>query len=188
MRIYALTHRGKSIENVLKTDVTIKNTITGEEIKSLAIWDTGATNSVITKSAAAQLGLKAISMAKVKGVHGEKEVNVYETTITLNLQDISIKTRVTECSELSDKQDTAMLIGMDIISLGDLCISNYEGKTTLTFRVPSLATTDYVKEIDEHNKYQKIHETMVSKKIEDKCGCGSGKLYKNCHGKSVYNQ
>jgi hypothetical protein len=78
MRIYALTHRGKSIENVLKTDVTIKNTITGEEIKSLAIWDTGATNSVITKSAAAQLGLKAISMAKVKGVHGEKEVNVYE--------------------------------------------------------------------------------------------------------------
>lgn len=188
MDINALTHTGVNIESVLKTPVKISNTINGCEIKSLAIWDTGATNSVITKSAAQQLGLKAVSMAYVNGVHGGKFVNVYQVTITLNNENISITTRVTECEELSATKDTALLIGMNIINMGDLCISNFEGKTVMTFRVPSLTRIDFVEELKLHNKYLKIHQLNVSQKRPDKCGCGSGKLYKNCHGNTPYSK
>lgn len=188
MKINALTHTGINIENVLKTPIKVSNPINGSEIKSLAIWDTGATNSVITKSAAQQLGLKAISMANVNGVHGMKQVNVYRVTITLNNENISITTQVTECEELSAMNDTALLIGMNIINMGDLCITNFEGKTVMTFRVPSLARIDFVEDLNLHNKYLRMHQLHLAKNIPDKCGCGSGKLYKNCHGQSPYSK
>lgn len=188
MEINALTHSAVAIENVIKTQIKVTNTVTNKEINSLAIWDTGATNSVITKSAASALGLIPMSMASVSGVHGTKIVNVYLVKITLNNENISITTQVTECEELSSKNDTAMLIGMNIINLGDFHISNYNGQTVMTFRVPSLERTDYVQEIAEHNRCLKIHQINERKGMTDKCGCGSGKQYKNCHGNSPYSK
>ena len=76
---------------------------------------------------------------------------------------------------------------MNIIKQGDFSISNYNGKTTMTFRVPSLCEIDFVKDIEEANRYKKIHELNIRRKLPDKCGCGSGKLYKNCHGKGIYS-
>lgn len=35
---------------------------------------------------------------------------------------------------------------MDVIGLGDFAVSNYRGKTTFTFRVPSLEEIDFVDE------------------------------------------
>lgn len=188
MDINALTHAGTSIENIIKTSIKVSNPVSNQELNSLAIWDTGATNSVITKSAASALGLKPISMTVVNGVHGSKPVNVYYVQITLNNENISIRTQVTECEELSATKDTAMLIGMNVINMGDFCISNYNGKTVMTFRVPSLTSIDYVNEIAEHNRCLKIHNINISKHLTDKCGCGSGKLYKNCHGDTIYSK
>jgi hypothetical protein len=62
MEINALTHSAVAIENVIKTPIKVTNTFTNKEINSLAIWDTGATHSVITKSAALALGLVPLSM------------------------------------------------------------------------------------------------------------------------------
>ena len=39
------------------------------------------------------------------------------------------------------------IIGMDIIGIGDLAITNVGGHTCLSFRTPSLETIDYVAEI-----------------------------------------
>jgi hypothetical protein len=39
-----------------------------------------------------------------------------------------------------------MLIGMDVINYGDFAISNYNGKTTFSFRMPSLMKIDFCKE------------------------------------------
>ena len=39
------------------------------------------------------------------------------------------------------------LIGMDIITLGDFTITNFKGKTCMSFRVPSQHEVDYVKDI-----------------------------------------
>ena len=41
-----------------------------------------------------------------------------------------------------------ILIGMDIITLGDFSITNYDNKTIFSFRFPSVKEIDFVKEID----------------------------------------
>lgn len=185
-RVDALTTRGSGIQNCIKTPAVVTNLQTRKESNTLAIWDTGATNSVITKAKAAELGLIPVSKTQVRGVGGTYLANIYQVIIKLNNQSIRISCLVTECEELSNVDDTGLLIGMDIIALGDFVITNHKRKTTMTFRVPSLQEIDYVNEIEEHKKIDKIHQFNVKKGLPDKCGCGSGKLYKNCHGQSVY--
>lgn len=187
MSVNALTHTGDSIEKCIATPVRIGNPTGGAVYDTFGIWDTGATGSVITKKAAKALGLAPVSIAKVHGVHGAQDVNVYYVSITLNNQNITLNTLVSECEYLNtEKGDEAgLLIGMNVITKGDFCISNHEGKTVMTFRVPSLERIDYVSEIAEHNKMFKIHEACM-RNGNSKCPCGSGKQYKNCHGKSKY--
>jgi hypothetical protein len=62
-----------------------------------------------------------------------------------------------------------LLIGMDIIGAGDFSVSNFDGKTVMTFRMPSIETIDYVK--------------ANAPRRNALCFCGSGKKYKHCHGK-----
>ena len=187
MFINALSYKGNKIENCLKSPVKITNPFTGNIVDTLGIWDTGATNSVITKAVASKLNLRPIQYVNVVGVHGSKSVPAYFVSIALNNENITLRTMVTECEELSANNDTGMLIGMNIINLGDLAITNFSGKTVLTFRTPSLEKIDYVEEIDEHNKILKIHNIQM-KHGNSKCPCGSGKNYQNCHGKSIYNK
>jgi hypothetical protein len=53
---------------------------------------------------------------------------------------------------------TELLLGMDIIAQGDFAITNYEGKTWWTFRIPSNEPIDFVEEINQYNKkYGPIH-------------------------------
>ena len=175
----------QGLVNCIETAVTLTNVFNNQQLHSLGIWDTGATNSVITKNAASKLGLRPISKAIVRGVHGEKEVNVYYVKIALNNEQITLSAKVTECEELSADDNVCMLIGMDIISMGDFSITNYEGKTVMSFICPSQKKVDFVEEIKEYNKLLKIHESW-KKRGNDKCPCGSGKKYDNCHGKIKY--
>lgn len=187
--VNALTHLPGKVADVLKTPVKIQNPFTKQEVDTLAIWDTGATNCVITKNIASQLGLPVLQRTNVRGVHGSKEVNVYLVKVTLNNQNITMETLVTECEELSESQDTGMLIGMNLITKGDFSVSTFDNQTVMTFRTPSLERIDYVREITEFNHCLNIHNRNVSKNFRlDKCACGSGKDFKNCHGKSKYNQ
>jgi hypothetical protein len=41
--------------------------------------------------------------------------------------------------------DADVLIGMDIIGEGDFAVTHQDGKTTFSFRVPSLKTIDFRK-------------------------------------------
>jgi uncharacterized protein YchJ len=68
------------------------------------------------------------------------------------------------------------LIGMDIIASGDFAITNFNGKTTISYRTPSIQEIDFVKQINEINS-----RTMPKVGRNDPCPCGSGKKYKNCH-------
>ncbi len=179
MQIHTLTVTSPQIEKCIKTYVTLKNIHTGKEIKTLAIWDTGATDSVITRSAASSLGLKPVSKTIVNGVHGAKEVNVYYINITLHNDQITLNSQVTECEELSSDFSTGCLIGMNIISKGDFAITNFNGQTTMSFRVPSQQRIDFVRGLKES-------KPIVKDKIpgrNDPCPCGSGKKYKQCCGK-----
>ena len=128
-QVNALTHTDPSISNVIITPVLVRNTFTNSQIQTQGIWDTGATNSVVTKSTAQQLGLIPVSQVDVRGVHGVKAVNVYDVVITLNNKNITLRTQVTECDELSADKSVGMLIGMNIINMGDFVITNYSYKS-----------------------------------------------------------
>lgn len=184
MQVHAITRRYPEISNSIVTDLTISNPFSGFGEKSFGIWDTGATNSCVSESLAKKLNLQSIQKALVQGVHGTEEVNVYLVDIILPNDKIKLTVPVTECKELSDDKSICVLIGMDVITKGDFCITNAQGKTVMTFRVPSVETVDYVANINENNRYLLIHNQWI-KHGNNKCPCGSGKLYKNCHGKGI---
>ena len=76
------------------------------------------------------------------------------------------------------------LLGMDIISLGDFSITNFEGKTWLSFRIPSQHKVDFVEKVN--NEMAVINRHFALKKsFNNPCVCGSGKKFKNCHGKNL---
>lgn len=139
----------------------------------VGLWDTGATGTVISQQCAKKLNLKPISKAKVFHANGESIVNVYAINLFLPNQVGFQFIKVTE----GVLNGTDLLIGMDIISRGDFSISNFAGKTTFSFRVPSTSRIDFVKE-------SKPKPVMNSKKVSrnDPCYCGSGKKFKQCHG------
>lgn len=167
---------------------SLRNPIT----KTTSLWDTGATNSVITKSIAKTLGFTPVDRVKVQHAGGITEQNVYLISIYLP-NDIQIPAiRVTECED--NQGHFGIIIGMDIISHGDFSISNYNGSTTFTFRLPSVQEIDFVADYAELKKKNLLNKSaspfspkpiLNSSNIgrNDLCNCGSGKKHKNCCGK-----
>jgi len=143
-KVHAITNFNQGIARSVVTAVEVENVFTNQKIETTGIWDTGATASVVTKSTAASLGLYPVKRLMVRGVHGVKEVNVYYVKITLHNKNITLKAQVTECDELSPDNSVGMLIGMNVITMGDFAITNFQGQTTMTFRVPSIQKIDFV--------------------------------------------
>lgn len=108
-----------------------------------AIWDTGATASAITQYVVDQCGLQPTGMTQVQGVHGKNTVETYLVNIFLPNKVAIQHVQVTK-GDLGGGAHA--LIGMDIITLGDFCITNKDGQTIFSFRVPSQYQVDYVKE------------------------------------------
>jgi len=117
----------------------------------VCIWDTGATNSVITKKVVDDLGLVATGKARVQGLGQGTTVNEFEVdtyTVNIFLPNHVALTGVPVSLGNIGGGDTDVLLGMDIITTGDFAITNHEDKTTLTFRIPSLKKIDFVEEIN----------------------------------------
>lgn len=108
-----------------------------------AIWDTGATNSVITQRVVDECRLQPIDMVGVLGVHGEGFSEVYLVNVMLESRAAFAGLRVTK-AVLAPGAD--MLIGMDIINLGDFAITNFEERTVFSFRSPSEKHIDFSSE------------------------------------------
>lgn len=146
-----------------------------------ALWDTGATNSVVTEATAAAMGLVPIGSAVVNHAGGSSTKNRYLINVYLPNNVAIVGVMASDMPEGSG--GFGILIGMDIISQGDLSISNQNNTTWLSFRFPSYKTTDYVVESD--------RITFAGVPRSKPCPCGSidssGKpiLFKYCHGKNL---
>jgi len=134
-----------------------------------AIWDTGATSSVITGSMARKLNLKPTGKTEVRNTSGKEIENTYLTNIYLPNKVALSFLRVVECKELVGGFD--FLIGMDVIGIGDFAITNVDNKTTLSYRVPSVETIDYV----ELAKSQRAMQAKTSKIAKEKTARERGK-------------
>lgn len=98
-----------------------------------ALWDTGATNSMITTSVVERLGLKTVTYAKVYHAGGDSEEPVFLAYIQLPNDILIGPLQVIE----GELEGVDVLIGMDIIGNGDFVITNNEGHTTVSYSTPS---------------------------------------------------
>ncbi len=160
----AFTTRYAGLARVLNNTVGVSLPVLPEEGKIpkfqvknyLAIWDTGATHSAITKRVVNDLVLKPTGVRETRHAGGKSLNNTYLVNITLPDNVIIGNVRVTEVELIpddnaSDDQQPQLLIGMDIIGLGDFAVTNANGKTTFSFRMPSIEEIDFIPAIQESN-------------------------------------
>jgi hypothetical protein len=142
--------------------------------KVKALWDTGATRSVITEETAKALGLTPTGVAQVGHAGGSSMMNTYLVNILLPNRVGIPGVQVSECKGIPNS--VGALIGMDIIGRGDFSVTNADNSTVMSYRLPSVKHIDYVAESKEPLSSDKIGRNS-------KCPCGSGKKYKQCCGK-----
>lgn len=141
-----------------------------------ALWDTGATCTTISEKVVKTLGLVPIGFGDVYHAGGSRKSGIYKVNILLPNKLESPPIKVLD----GDLHDFDILIGMDIISKGDFAVTHSDGKTTFTFRIPSVEKLDFV-----DNPPKITSPITAPKKVgrNDPCPCGSGKKYKHCCGK-----
>lgn len=146
--------------------------------KLIAVWDTGATGTTITRDLAQRLQLDEIGEVEIHGVTGSEICRRFLVSLHLPNRVIIPELEVTDCA---GDIGCEVLIGMDVISLGDFAVSNFLGGTTFTFRIPSVERIDFTKQLASDAIGGRFI-TPPKLKRNDPCPCGSGKKYKKCCG------
>jgi len=103
------------------------------KVDVMALVDTGATNTSISGRLARNLGLRVIEQCRVDAAGGAHIANVYSIDVLLRSMVRFTSIRSTEFVE-NDMFD--IIIGMDILTQGDLAITNHDHRTVVSFRVP----------------------------------------------------
>jgi predicted aspartyl protease len=146
--------------------------------KYQALYDTGATHSSISPQVVTDLGLASIGAQNV-GVGGGT------LTTTVHLVNIGLPNKVmfpmVRVAKVALHGSIDVLIGMDILGVGDFAVTHRNGKTTFSFCCPSRQEIDFVAELKEDMKpKQAVLAPAIGRNSQ--CPCGSGKKYKRCCG------
>lgn len=147
-----------------------------KSIEAISQWDTGANMTNISQSVVQRLGLVPCGQVQAYTPSGCEIQRTFIVDIVLPNNFVITNLKVVE-SKIGE-QGIDLLIGMDIISKGDFAISNHNGNTKFTFRIPSLMDFDFIK-----NSLLSPHVSTNTVGRNSKCPCGSGKKYKQCCGK-----
>ena len=137
----------------LKTDAWIE--YNGNQLKVVGLWDTGATSTCISYDVVSKLNLVSTGKTRIQTPSGSKEVNTYLLDVILPNK-VAIRDVPVLDSDIG-AQGLGLLVGMDIIALGDFTVTNVERKTCFTFRIPSKQKVDYVKQIAASNTIGQKH-------------------------------
>jgi len=131
--VFTITNKG--IENVLVSDIVVVESIdpTKPQENAKAVWDTGAMCSVISKDLANKLNLQPFSVKLIGTPSGTMNAEMYVVDLILpNKIEVD---RVQILGAYPSSSD--VLIGMDVIGLGDFVVTNYLNQTAFSFRIPS---------------------------------------------------
>ena len=136
-----------------------------------ALWDTGSTGSVIAPDAAKRLGLVQVGLRDICHGGGPDRGAAYLVNIGLPN---GVHVYGVEAVELK-VSGFDFIIGMNIITKGDLAITNVGGETCFSFCIPPRRQLDFVVEAN--------RDMTAGVGRNDPCPCGSGQKFKKCHGK-----
>lgn len=178
----SFTLKSDGILRVLKTPIWIgpafDHARTGPPAlrEYVGIWDTGATNCVVNRKVIDECALPPIGVIQVNTVNNSSFSNVYLISILCpNKQGFST-VRATHGEILG----ADVLVGMDVIASGDFAVTNFERKTTLSYRWPPSACIDFTNRNPSVGTTEDDLVPQVGR--NEPCPCGSGKKYKYCHG------
>lgn len=156
--MYKIPHQAFTVEynglvNTLLTDVVVFSSFDKKKFINIkAVWDTGATHSVITPKVFKDLELYAIDQTIVNGVNSQKIAPITMIEIGLPNKFLIPNHRVSVC----DIAGGDMLIGMDIIAQGDFSICTGDKKTLFSFAMPpfenKINLVDKANKVNERNK------------------------------------
>lgn len=126
---------------------TVENIVSCEKKTYKALWDTGATHSVITSKVVEDLKLIPTGMTEVITAGGRIMQETHLINMYLPNGFTITYLKVTVCKEVSaDPNDNVeVIIGMDIITKGDFAVTNKNNKTWMSFRMPSIGGIDFTK-------------------------------------------
>lgn len=110
----------------------------------IALWDTGATRTCISEELAKELNLIPSGKTYINTPSDSSTQNTY--LADLYLPNGVVVRNVMIIDAKIGNQNIDLLIGMDIITLGDFSVSNFNNKTYFTFRTPSQKHVDYCSE------------------------------------------
>lgn len=179
--VHSFTLKASGLARVLVTEVKVglpfelgKKYVNSNDPKTYrGIWDTGATQSMITERVVRDCGLSPVGMINVNTAGGAGRAPTFLVSLWLPNRVCLPSVLVSQGDLMEEFQ---LLIGMDVIGMGDFVINNKDGKTSFSFRIPSLERVDYVDE----NNYEHISDGVG---LNDPCWCLSGEKYKRCHGR-----
>jgi len=111
---------------------------------SMALIDTGATGSCISKRFAESAQLKAYKRSKIRGFNETSIVPVYCLDVLLPN---GIYFTNMDVAEFQSNNNFDFIIGMNILRMGDMALTNAKGEMVFTFRIPPAEThIDFVEE------------------------------------------
>ena len=117
---FFLSLEKESFFDQIETEVSISSPLEpNKKISGKALWDTGATCTVVNENKAKDLNLKVISVTKVKMADGT------ERRCPNRIVDISLPSNINllkyKVSSFNIRGEHVAIIGMDIIGCGAFC-------------------------------------------------------------------
>lgn len=150
--VKAFTSSYRYLSNILANDVLISKAsdpipehIKSEEFQTRqykALWDTGATGTVITQKVVDECDLRPIGVTEAYTASGISQTNLYLVNVWLPNKVIIYNVSAALAQVFGDVE---VLIGMNIMNRGDFVVTNKGGKTVFSFRLPSVERIDFVK-------------------------------------------
>lgn len=147
-KAFTLSFDGIAMELRTNIGVTLGNSLTvqkeNREINNfVGVWDTGATHTAINNNVIDKCNLQPIAKTKTSTAAGIIDSNVYLIDLLLPngviVQDV-------QATSMNMESSIDILVGMNVINTGDFSITNLNGKTKFSFRVPSMESRDFVEE------------------------------------------
>jgi len=135
-KVYAFTKKYDTVTRVLTLPVKISLAGSTGSYETQGIIDTGAICSVVSINLVEKLEGIPFSYQFISTASSHNTLTpLYKASIVL-CDKLEITNLTVSDGTLPAGEEC--LIGMDILSLGDLAVSNFKGKTCISFRIPSL--------------------------------------------------
>ena len=143
----------------------------------MALWDTGANGTAISTRLANKLSLPVIKMTQVHGQGGLNASRVFKIDVRIPNPQVNIVD--VEATEFVDNGVFDLLIGMDIITLGDFAITNANNQTVFSYRIPPADKhLDFVEEIKQEREVLTRKQEQEAQKLQNQARI---KSFKKAH-------